>query len=96
LFNIARNILLQLPPETAHKVTLEALSAAARLRLVPGLVSAFHSVSVEVMGLHFDNQVGLAAGLDKNGSCWTMQIRNCCLAQNHCNIVFEERLSEYV
>ncbi len=69
MFSIARNILFQLSAETAHEVTLEALSAAARLRLVPALVPSVPAAPVEVMGLHFANPVGLAAGLDKNGSC---------------------------
>ena len=69
LFSIARSLLFQLSAETAHEVTLEALSAAARLRLVPALAPAVPRASVELMGLTFDNPVGLAAGLDKNGSC---------------------------
>ena len=69
MFSIARSLLFQLSAETAHEVTLEALSAAARLRLLPALAPAVPKAPVELMGLTFDNPVGLAAGLDKNGSC---------------------------
>lgn len=69
MYSIARNLLFQLSAETAHELTLDALSAAARLRLLPALAPSVPSAPVEVMGLRFDNPVGLAAGLDKNGSC---------------------------
>lgn len=69
VYSIARNLLFQLSAETAHELTLDALSAAARLRLLPALAPSVASAPVEVMGLRFDNPVGLAAGLDKNGSC---------------------------
>lgn len=69
MYSIARSLLFQLSAETAHELTLDALSAAARLRLLPALAPSVPSAPVEVMGLRFDNPVGLAAGLDKNGSC---------------------------
>ncbi|MDP6165040.1 MAG: quinone-dependent dihydroorotate dehydrogenase [Gammaproteobacteria bacterium] len=69
MFSIARHLLFQLSAETAHEVTLDALSAAARLRLLPALAPTIPAAPVEVMGMQFDNPVGLAAGLDKNGSC---------------------------
>jgi len=69
LFSIARNILFQFSPETAHDITLDTLAAAARLRLVPALVPSVPAAPVEVMGIQFPNPVGLAAGLDKNGDC---------------------------
>ncbi|HCH24730.1 MAG TPA: dihydroorotate dehydrogenase (quinone), partial [Oceanospirillaceae bacterium] len=36
---------------------------------LPALAPAVPKAPVELMGLTFDNPVGLAAGLDKNGSC---------------------------
>ena len=69
LFSLARSILFQLHAETAHDITLDTLSVAARLRLVPALVPSVAAAPVEVMGLQFPNPVGLAAGLDKNGTC---------------------------
>jgi dihydroorotate dehydrogenase len=67
LYSALRPLLFALPPETAHRVTLNALDAAA----AAGLKSAYAprpaaTAPVRVMGLDFPNRVGLAAGLDKN------------------------------
>jgi dihydroorotate dehydrogenase len=64
MYSLIRPLLFRLPPETAHDLTLSALRS--------GLGSFWPGVParpVEVMGLRFDNPVGLAAGLDKNGDC---------------------------
>ncbi|MES2708026.1 MAG: quinone-dependent dihydroorotate dehydrogenase [Verrucomicrobiota bacterium] len=61
--------LFMLDAETAHHVTLRGLSAASKLgalRLLPGVTEAN---PVTVAGLRFPNRVGLAAGLDKAGTC---------------------------
>ncbi|OAI11091.1 dihydroorotate dehydrogenase [Methylomonas koyamae] len=62
-----RPLLFSLAPETAHHVTLDLLKLA-HLSGLSNLIKA-HSKSraVEVMGLKFENPLGLAAGLDKNG-----------------------------
>lgn len=67
LYSLLRPLLFSLDPETAHRLTLESLRG---LRYAPGrggACSKAASLPVEVMGLRFDNPVGLAAGLDKNG-----------------------------
>jgi dihydroorotate dehydrogenase len=69
LYSALRPLLFALSPETAHRVTLEALDAAA----AAGLKSFYTpspgaTLPVSVMGLEFPNRVGLAAGLDKNGA----------------------------
>ena len=69
MYSLARSLLFQLSPETAHQVTLDFLGAAARLRLIPALVPTVAPCPVEVMGIQFPNPVGLAAGLDKNAEC---------------------------
>jgi dihydroorotate dehydrogenase len=73
LYSLLRPLLFRLDPETAHRLTLDALKT---LRHTPGrhalLCHAPPKVPVEVMGLKFDNPVGLAAGLDKNGECADM------------------------
>ena len=58
-----RSLLFSLPPETAHHLAL------ASLRLQPFRKRPFlwEGGATEVMGLRFDNPLGLAAGLDKNG-----------------------------
>lgn len=68
LYRLARPLLFLLDPERAHYGALEAMEAAYRLGLRP-LIAPTPPVSPRtVMGLIFPNPVGLAAGLDKNGS----------------------------
>jgi dihydroorotate dehydrogenase len=59
LYRVVRRALFATPPEAAHSLAL----AAARLL---GDRSAPTERAIEVMGLHFSNRVGLAAGFDKN------------------------------
>ncbi len=66
LYPIARTALFALDPEVAHHVALHSLKKLHRLNL-SGLVGRRLSAPCEVMGLQFENPVGLAAGLDKNG-----------------------------
>ena len=65
-YPIARTALFTLDPELAHDVALKSLRRLERLGLT-GLLGRKVSAPREVMGLKFDNPVGLAAGLDKNG-----------------------------
>jgi len=69
MYPLIRALLFRLDPEVAHHFTLATLARAHRL----GLLAAFLPRRVEcprtVMGLHFPNPVGLAAGLDKDGEC---------------------------
>jgi len=60
---LARPLLSMLDPETAHRLTIEALS---RLPLPPAC-SDDPRLAVSVFGLDFPNPLGLAAGFDKNG-----------------------------
>ena len=66
LYPIARTALFALDPEVAHHIALHSLKKLHRLNL-SGFIGRRLSAPREVMGLHFDNPVGLAAGLDKNG-----------------------------
>jgi dihydroorotate dehydrogenase len=66
-YALVRPLLFALEPETAHRVTLEALRALARLRLYPSAPASAPGCARTVMGIRFPNPVGLAAGLDKNG-----------------------------
>lgn len=69
LYSALRPLLFALPPETAHRVTLNVLDAVAATGLetlyAPGPAA---TSPVRVMGLQFPNRVGLAAGLDKNAA----------------------------
>ncbi len=67
MYSLIRNLLFTLPPETSHELSLDLLSAAERLRLIPALLPDPVFEPVDVMGIRFPNRVGLAAGLDKNG-----------------------------
>ncbi|OWL90205.1 quinone-dependent dihydroorotate dehydrogenase [Halopseudomonas aestusnigri] len=66
MYDLLRSLMFRLPAETSHDLALDLIGAAGRLRLAEKLVRPVPAQPVEVMGLTFDNPVGLAAGLDKN------------------------------
>lgn len=67
MYSLARKLLFKLSPETSHELSIDLIGAGGRLGLNALLSKAPASLPVTVMGLHFPNPVGLAAGLDKNG-----------------------------
>lgn len=67
LYSLLRPLLFRLDAETAHELTLDALRLVQRIGLP--FARATSGTPVDAMGLHFPNAVGLAAGLDKNGTC---------------------------
>lgn len=66
LYRLLRPLLFTLPPEKAHTFVLNSLRYAHRLKLTRVYFSQLPQAPGEVMGLHFPNPVGLAAGMDKN------------------------------
>ena len=68
MYALARPLLFCLDAERAHDLGLSAIEAAYRSGLNPLVASRPKPLPVEVFGLRFDNPVGLAAGLDKNGA----------------------------
>lgn len=68
MYGLARPFLFALDAEKAHDLGLKAMAAAYRSGLNPLLASRPMPLPTEVFGLRFDNPVGLAAGLDKNGA----------------------------
>lgn len=66
-YALARKLLFRIDPERAHRIALTAL----RWTLPPVVAKRLHARTahrpVELLGLRFDNRVGLAAGLDKDG-----------------------------
>ena len=68
MYTLVRPILFALDAEKAHHLTLESLNWAYQLGLITPKHNAAPEQSVQLMGLNFPNAVGLAAGLDKNGS----------------------------
>jgi dihydroorotate dehydrogenase len=68
MYALTRPFLFCLDAERAHDVALRAIEAAWRSGLNPLLAARPAPLPTEVFGLRFDNPVGLAAGLDKNGA----------------------------
>jgi len=65
LYAVLKKLLFQLNPEAAHGLTLNSLKCLQKI----GMLSFYSKplLPCHVMGLHFPNPIGLAAGLDKNG-----------------------------
>ncbi|MFT7099121.1 MAG: dihydroorotate dehydrogenase [Rickettsiales bacterium] len=62
-YSAFKNLIFKLKPETAHNIALWAL----RHNLVPSPKNIqYPSLRNEVLGIDFDNPVGMAAGFDKN------------------------------
>lgn len=73
MWQLLASLAQKLPAEAAHKLAVEAL----RLNIVPS--QAFYSSKVDLgvtlAGIHFSNPLGLAAGFDKNASCFEGALR---------------------
>ena len=65
-YKLIRPLLFALDAEAAHNLTIRLLALAGAAGLGGSAPAA--AGAIEVMGLHFPNRVGLAAGLDKNGT----------------------------
>jgi dihydroorotate dehydrogenase len=68
LYDLIRPLLFRLDAERAHHLTLQSLEIVHRMGLSRLLGGAPACRPRQVMGLTFDNPVGLAAGMDKNGA----------------------------
>jgi dihydroorotate dehydrogenase len=73
LYPILRNLLFTLPPETAHKISMQGLHHAATIPfLKKQLAAQFQfqekSLAKTYFGINFPNPVGLGAGFDKNAA----------------------------
>lgn len=66
MYALLRRLLFLFPAETSHIISLKALDCLAMLKLARLVTAKPLKYSCRVMGLDFDNPVGLAAGLDKN------------------------------
>jgi dihydroorotate dehydrogenase len=67
LYPLIRPALFSLDPETSHTVTLKLLKFGYQTGLTKLIRPRDTENPLTVMGLKFENPVGLAAGLDKNG-----------------------------
>ncbi|HEU4665702.1 MAG TPA: quinone-dependent dihydroorotate dehydrogenase [Dokdonella sp.] len=68
MYALARPFLFCLDAERAHDLGLAAIEGAWRTGTSALLASKPAALPVDAFGLRFDNPVGLAAGLDKNGA----------------------------
>ena len=66
-YPLARHFLFKLDPEVAHELSIHQLAWMGGTPFELFFRNKLPSRPVEVMGLKFDNPVGLAAGLDKDG-----------------------------
>ena len=64
-----RKVLFQFDAETIHELTIKGLKSTGSTPLNALYKQRVNNKPVEVMGIDFPNQLGLAAGLDKNGEC---------------------------
>jgi len=64
-----RPLLFAIDPETAHRFALGGLRAASNVDLALRALNSFRPPAKpkQLLGLNFQNPIGLAAGLDKNG-----------------------------
>ncbi|MCC6460982.1 MAG: quinone-dependent dihydroorotate dehydrogenase [Saprospiraceae bacterium] len=72
MYRLAKPFLFLLSPETAHRVTVFFLDLAAQIPPLRALLRRWYclsdkSLERQLLGLHFPNPVGLAAGFDKDG-----------------------------
>jgi len=67
LYRVLRNLMFKLDAEKAHHLGLNGLAMLEMTGLSSLLYPKPKAKAVRVMGINFPNQVGLAAGLDKNG-----------------------------
>ncbi|MBV1879628.1 MAG: quinone-dependent dihydroorotate dehydrogenase [Pseudomonadales bacterium] len=68
-YNTLQKLLFLLPTEISHQLSLQTINLAWRLKLAPLLAREIVHDPVTVMGIAFPNRVGLAAGMDKDGTC---------------------------
>lgn len=66
MYGLIKPLLFKLDPEKSHHLTFGLLDKAYQFGLLKMLARKKSSKPVNVMGLAFNNPVGLAAGLDKN------------------------------
>ncbi len=70
MYALLKPLLFAISPEKAHHYTVQLLDLASSNAIGRALLRRWYlapSQPVEVMGLHFPNRVGLAAGFDKDG-----------------------------
>ena len=69
MYDALKPLLFKIDPERAHSLGLASLNVLAKLGPANPLHQKLQGTPTEVMGLQFPNAIGLAAGLDKDGTC---------------------------
>jgi dihydroorotate dehydrogenase len=74
VYALVRPLLFAFDPECSHDLSLGLLRAGQRVPGLPALMRLLYvqrtpALPVEIMGIHFPNPLGLAAGLDKEARC---------------------------
>ncbi|MDF3128329.1 quinone-dependent dihydroorotate dehydrogenase [Kiritimatiellaeota bacterium B1221] len=69
LYPLFKSIAFRMDPEKVHERTLKLLQKTARPGKPHFMAGPVPDKPVEMMGLRFANPVGLAAGMDKDGTC---------------------------
>ena len=69
MYQLGRKLLFCLSAENAHDMALDMIAAGQRLGLNGLVAPNVPPRPRQVMGLTFDNPIGLAAGMDKNADC---------------------------
>lgn len=67
MYQLLKPLMFKLSPESAHDLSLDWISALHRVGFRGLWSRSVPAAPTELCGLKFANQVGLAAGLDKNG-----------------------------
>jgi dihydroorotate dehydrogenase len=75
MYSLYRPLIFKFDPETAHHLTINMLKLAGNMAPGRAMVKALYypknnGPAVDVMGLHFANPIGMAAGYDKDGDGW--------------------------
>ncbi len=71
-YDLLRPLLFQMDPERSHRLTFALLRLGYQIPGLPNLLDALFGrrvpdLPVDILGRHFRNPIGLAAGLDKDG-----------------------------
>jgi len=71
MYKLFRSILFLFPPESVHHFSMQLLKLGCKIRFIRQIISSqfsFNDPALQrnLLGLHFINPVGLAAGFDKN------------------------------
>lgn len=65
IYKLVRPLLFVLPPETAHAFVLKSLNVLYRCRVLKP--KTYPGSAIKILGMHFPNRIGLAAGFDRSG-----------------------------